>query len=782
MNPSFMILPSLACQASCKYCFGPHYGPAMDVATAEETVRFIRTAAAECGMKKIQIIFHGGEPLLAQLPVWETLLEGLKNNPEGLPVRMSVQSNLWALNDSFVELFRRYGVSPGTSLDGPEPICDENRGKGYYARTMASIEKLEAAGLEVGAIATLTRQTLPQAEEVLAFFRDRGMSPVLHTAVRGMDSRTNQYALTPEEFGDGFIRLYPWYVKNRKYFRVPTLDRYCAGIVRGDSSVCTMQDCLGLFLAIAPTGDITTCQRMAGKPEFTLGNIFDRPTMAQLMESAPAKRLAERQRQVTERCADCPWLAICRGGCYYNAMSTGDGVIDPLCEGYKRIYSFLQKQILEEAGREENLRAMKSSPARPGENPLLRAGPYISLADRVHPSRVADHARSILGVWALGKCGSVDAAAEFMAARHYSAAGPSTRETLAFLRRELDNRQLRRNNCYLHVTFRCNLRCSHCYASAGDRPEEMPLPVLERLGEQGLAAGFRQLVITGGEPLFHADRAGLIALCGRLRGRGSNLVLRTNLTGTFTDEELLSLADAFDQVVVSIDGNEQTHDARRGAGTYRIAVENCRRYAALTAGRRKAGELSLAAVLSAAEINGEPGQSLRRLGDELHVPRVRFRPVLPLGRAAESDELPISECINQHEPVEEILRRPFLPRLSCGIGQNIYICPDGRAYPCYAWQTEHSYLGNVAELGLEAVMNGPLFTRLTGCTVDTMDRCRDCELRYLCGGACRAWGNREEVDPNTAPPQCDHLQKRIRELLRAAEEYLQPNEAAQDRT
>jgi uncharacterized protein len=46
-TPTFMIVPSLACQASCKYCFGPHRGAVMDERTASETVRFIRSIAEE---------------------------------------------------------------------------------------------------------------------------------------------------------------------------------------------------------------------------------------------------------------------------------------------------------------------------------------------------------------------------------------------------------------------------------------------------------------------------------------------------------------------------------------------------------------------------------------------------------------------------------------------------------------------------------------------------------------------------------------------------------------
>ena len=757
----------------------------MDQNTAKETVRFVHSIARELDMKKISVIFHGGEPLLASHEVWETLLSGIADTPGGIPVSFNVQSNLWRLDERFLELFKRYSVSIGTSIDGPKDICDMNRGEGYYERTMESIEKAERSGFSIGAIATLTKQSKPHAEEIFRFFRDRGISPVLHAAVSSIETaKDDPYALTPDEYADAVTGLYPWYVRNRKYFSVSTLDHYASAVVLGEPCVCTMQDCLGMFLAVSPTGDITSCQRMSGRPEFTLGNIFDSPSVTDLMESEAWRRLEERQRLVSERCGDCAWIDVCRGGCYYNALSTGDGVIDPLCDAYKMIYDFVQDKVTAEIGSEENMTAMRRRPPKKNENPILRDGPYISLSQRPHPSAVAENARRILAAHSLGSFPDLDSAAHHMIDSHISADFDATRAALADMERRLKHERTNFNNCYIHTTFRCNLRCSHCYASAGEHDEEMDIASMERLAEQALAIGFRQLVITGGEPLFHRDRAGLIALCSRLKGRGSNIVLRTNLTGSFTDDELRDIAEAVDQVVVSIDGNEETHDARRGSGTYRNAVSNCERYQEIAASKLghsrevspsllSPGELSLACVMSAADINGAPGRSVQELADRIGVERVRFRPLLPLGRAAELDEPPFSECINQHEPVEDILRSPFQPMLSCGIGQNIYICPDGESYPCYAWQTENSYLGNVLSGGLEAVLTAPQFTRLRGCTVDTIEKCRTCELRYLCGGACRAWGNREEVDPNTAPPECGHLQKRARELIKAAGDYLE---------
>ena len=57
-------------------------------------------------------------------------------------------------------------------------------------------------------------------------------------------------------------------------------------------------------------------------------------------------------------------------------------------------------------------------------------------------------------------------------------------------------------------------------------------------------------------------------------------------------------------------------------------------------------------------------------------------------------------------------------------------------------------------------------------TVDTIEKCRECEYRYLCGGACRAWGNQDTLDLNTAPVECEHLKQRAQKLITAAKKYL----------
>ena len=129
---NFMLLPTMACQAGCRYCFAKKTGEVMTRETAEKALDFMACIAPE--RKDIHLTFHGGEPLLAGEEFYEWILPLLWQR-FGRRVHLSIQSNLWAVTDRMAELFRKYHVSVGTSLDGPEDICDSQRGEGYYART-----------------------------------------------------------------------------------------------------------------------------------------------------------------------------------------------------------------------------------------------------------------------------------------------------------------------------------------------------------------------------------------------------------------------------------------------------------------------------------------------------------------------------------------------------------------------------------------------------------------------------------------------------------------------
>lgn len=113
----------------------------------------------------------------------------------------------------------------------------------------------------------------------------------------------------------------------------------------------------------------------------------------------------------------------------------------------------------------------------------------------------------------------------------------------------------------LHPSRRCNLACLHCYSSSGpDVREELAIDLLRACLDDAFAAGYRQLAVSGGEPLLYGNLPDLLAHARQL---GMLTTVTTN--GMLaTGRRWEPVAPFIDYVAVSIDGRPAEHDAIRG--------------------------------------------------------------------------------------------------------------------------------------------------------------------------------------------------------------------------
>ena len=113
----------------------------------------------------------------------------------------------------------------------------------------------------------------------------------------------------------------------------------------------------------------------------------------------------------------------------------------------------------------------------------------------------------------------------------------------------------------LHPSRRCNLACLHCYSSSGPTVrQELPVDLLRTCLDDAFGAGYRQLAVSGGEPLLYAD---LPALLTHARQLGMVTTVTTN--GMLaTPRRWGPIAPFVDFVAVSVDGRPDEHDAIRG--------------------------------------------------------------------------------------------------------------------------------------------------------------------------------------------------------------------------
>jgi MoaA/NifB/PqqE/SkfB family radical SAM enzyme len=130
---------------------------------------------------------------------------------------------------------------------------------------------------------------------------------------------------------------------------------------------------------------------------------------------------------------------------------------------------------------------------------------------------------------------------------------------------------------WIYTNFDCNLRCSYCVAESTPRAPRnaIGLENLQRLVDEAVALGFKELFFTGGEPFILDDIYAMLAYASaRLK---TTVLTNAMLLNGRRLARLLEIANPKLHVQVSLDGGRaEHHDAYRGAGSWKKTVEGIR--------------------------------------------------------------------------------------------------------------------------------------------------------------------------------------------------------------
>lgn len=125
-----------------------------------------------------------------------------------------------------------------------------------------------------------------------------------------------------------------------------------------------------------------------------------------------------------------------------------------------------------------------------------------------------------------------------------------------------------------HITHVCNILCKHCYIDARREgrqaiiPEGLSTEVVIRLLRDFSSMGGLVVDFTGGEPLLRPDIWKILEESNNLRLWVAALTNGTYMTETLADR----LRPLLNEVVISIDGLETSHDALRGMGNFKKSI------------------------------------------------------------------------------------------------------------------------------------------------------------------------------------------------------------------
>ncbi len=363
---SLMMKPASGnCNMRCRYCFYADetqnrkvasYG-VMTVDTLEKVVR----CALERASGSCTFVFQGGEPTLAGLDFFRTFIELEKrHNGKGLAIHHAIQTNGYALDESWARFFRENHFLVGLSLDGCKELHDGFRvdalGQGTHKRVMRAAQILTQNHVDFNILTTVTAQVARQTQKVFQFYlrnnlRYQQYVPCLDPL--GEERGRQPYSLTPELYAQFLKRLFDlWYGEvacgNLLYIRY--FDNL-VGMLRGEAPEnCSMLGFCPKQYVVEADGGVYPCDFYV-LDAYRLGSLTT-DSFEQIDLCRDELGFTQKSLEIDAHCKACRWYGLCRCGC---RRERTQGRND-FCAAYQAFFEYAMPRLQQVAwGRTEPL-------------------------------------------------------------------------------------------------------------------------------------------------------------------------------------------------------------------------------------------------------------------------------------------------------------------------------------------------------------------------------------------------------------------------------------------
>jgi uncharacterized protein len=313
------VLTTYGCNFRCVYCFEESVkeNTDMSVVIAAKTVDWLISKISRAGIKKVFIIFYGGEPLLNTAPIYSISRSfGAWAKEHGVGFAFGLITNGSLVTRKLVDELLPLGLQElRISIDGDRAAHDAYRpaldNSPTFDLIIANIKSVVDI-VPVAIAGNFDRKNYDSIPRFLDFLEQEGLLRKLKYVnflpiAPRLGPKNNPGAVELGEcvsfFGkEGMFREILEIKQElfRRGLKSPSgLAVNACSLIMRDSGA-----------AIDPFGRIFKCNALLGYPEFSVGNVKD---------EAPNEREAEfAGADAWKKCEpDCPYVPLCQGGCRF---------------------------------------------------------------------------------------------------------------------------------------------------------------------------------------------------------------------------------------------------------------------------------------------------------------------------------------------------------------------------------------------------------------------------------------------------------------------------------
>jgi uncharacterized protein len=373
------------CNLNCSYCYVYNKGddswrsrPAiMHEEVFEAAVARIQRHARASGQDRVEVVFHGGEPLLVGRERFDRWCRRLREEVGGVcRLGLTLQTNGTLLDDEWAALLGSHGVQVGLSLDGPAQIHDafrvDHRGRPTYDRIVTAVDALRRNRLRLNVLCVI--QFGHDPVEIHRHLVGLGASSIAYL----MPDHTHETVprvhkrFGPTPCADFLIPIFEeWWANGDLSVTVNPFNAFARAILGGASRVDFIGNRPFGFIFIETDGAIEGLDvlRICGARLSSTGlNVLEHD----LEDAREASELHRRSIftgfELPTACRDCPESETCAGGYLPHRFSRAADFDNPTvwCADHLALFEHLRRRLdvsIEETGlRQQVLAEMAAEP------------------------------------------------------------------------------------------------------------------------------------------------------------------------------------------------------------------------------------------------------------------------------------------------------------------------------------------------------------------------------------------------------------------------------------
>lgn len=343
------------CNMKCRYCYlGENTNELKSDKGYLETLEFAVNKFRESDVIPFNISLHGGEVTTLAPDNFRDIVEYISNYYKANGQMLSengfktnkphIKTNLFNI-EKHIDAIREFDVSISGSLDLPFSLHDKYRitkgGKGTLETILKNVSLLAELPNRKKVSATIFQEHFEHLDEIVNDIKWLAENTCLN-----MNDFNFMIGFEPQLESEVKLTALPeenqvaLYQRMHKEFSGTDLEEGLnnAWFAEFTPAYCTNCDnCGEKFFLLEKNGDIYSCVRGQGNPDFYYGNIYT-DTVEEILKTAKTKIFLAHNRQgISEECISCEHLHLCKTGCPFvkNVYSSSKSYT---CRLQKEIY------------------------------------------------------------------------------------------------------------------------------------------------------------------------------------------------------------------------------------------------------------------------------------------------------------------------------------------------------------------------------------------------------------------------------------------------------------